>query len=464
MSQLPSITATHVYLHATCEHRVQLDLCGDAGLRLPDTESGRALKARGIAHEAAIAAERRYPRPEHGREDLARAFEETLALMREGHEGIYQGVLLGDGLVGMPDLLIRQEGPSRLGGHHYTVGDVKISRRARSDQALQVAFYAHLLHLVQGRLPERLFLLLGDGREEWFAYEDVGGAFEQVLADLVGLREGRRTTEPFLKSACCVCPWRGVCLEEMETRGDLSLVPGMTPARRRALRRAGVESVTQLARAGPESIEARSGLEGPSLRLLIRRAQALASGEPVTIARLHPPPGPPELLVTAFENPSGDGHTVLLTISFTDPREGAKTASLWAEDPAGEKATYEKALVAFARKPDAPVYHHGPSVPALLARMEARHGAGDRGLAVLDRLIDVAPWVRRTAALPVNAYTLDATAKATGYAGPDLEGDILLDLFRLEEGDTGARERLAASAGAEREALRHLLGWLRRNR
>lgn len=463
MSQVPSLTATHVYHHATCEHRVRLDLFGDGALRLPDTGTESALKARGLAHEAAIAAARDYPRPTHGHDDLSRAFEETLALMGEGREGIYQGVLLSDGFIGMPDLLVRQEGPSRLGAHHYTVGDVKISRRARSDQALQVAFYAHLLGLVQGRIPERLFLQLGDGREEWFAYEDVGGAFEQVLADLVALREGRRETEAFLQPACSACPWRGLCLGELEARGDLSLVPGMTPSRRRALRRADVATVAELAGAKVERLEAASGLEAPSLTLLVRQARALAEDRPVPIGRPHRPPGPPELLVTALENPAGDGHTVLLTVSFTDPREGPRTALLWSEDPADEKALFEKALIAFSRKPDAPVYHYGPAAPSQMARMEARHGAGDRGLASLDRLTDVAAWVKRAAALPLNAYTLDATARATGHPGSDSAGDVLPDVFRLEEGDDGAKARLLAAADAEREAIRHLLEWLRRN-
>ncbi len=499
MSQVPSLTATHLYHYATCEHRVRLDLFGDHALCLADTETERALKARGVAHEAAIAAERGYPRPAHGHEDLARAFDETLALMGEGREGIYQGVLIGcvgprivrvgsrfardlwagdlrlsnsaglrstpdpasDALVGMPDLLLRQEGRSQLGAHHYTVGDVKISRRARSDQALQVAFYAHLLGLVQGRIPERLFLLLGDGREEWFAYEDVGGAFDQVLADLLELRAGRIGTEPFLKPACAACPWRGVCLPELEARGDLSLVPGMTPARRRALRRADVTDIPRLAGAKAERLEGASGLEAPTLRLLIRQALSLAEGRPVPIAGCPAPPGPPDLLVTALEHPGGEGHALLLTISFTDPREGPKTALLWTENPVDEKALYEKALRAFARKPAAPVYHYGPLVPALLARMEARHGAGDPGFALLDRLIDVAPWVKRAAALPVHAYTLAEVARATGHEGPEVE--TLLDVLELDAGDVAARGRLLAAADAQREALRHLLQWLRRD-
>jgi len=485
--QVPSLTATHVYLHATCAHRVHLEWSGDPALRLPDSQTERVLKARGVAHEAAIAASRGYPRPAHGHEDLARAFDETLALMREGREGIYQGVLMSypvgppfgrdlrsppvgppfgrdlrsQGLVGMPDLLIREDGPSRLGAHHYTVGDVKISRQPRSDQALQVAFYAHLLGLVQGRIPERLFLLLGDGREEWFAYEDVGGAFDQVLADLLDLRAGRIVTEPFLQPACAACPWRGVCLPELEARGDLSLVPGMTPARRRALRRADVTDIPRLARAKAERLEGASSLEAPTLRLLIRQARSLAEARPVPIARSPAPPGPPDLLVTALEHPGGDGHTLLLTISFTDPREGPRTAFLWAENPADEKALYEKALRAFARKPAAPVYHYGPAVPAQIARMEARHGADDRGLALLDRLIDVAPWVKRTAALPVHAYALAEAARATGHDRPDPEGEILPDVLGLEAGDLAARERLLGAADAEREALRHLLQWLR---
>jgi uncharacterized protein len=457
----PRLTATHFYLYATCEHRVRLELSGDPALQVPDTETQQALKAQGLAHEAAIAADRGYPRPEHGREDLQAAFEETLALMREGREGIYQGVLLADGGVGMPDLLIKCPGPSSLGDHHYTAGDVKISQQARSDQALQVAFYAHLLDRVQGVRPAHLFLLLGDGREAWFPTEEVGGAFDQALQDVAAVRDGKRPTEPFLKWACQACPWRGVCLPELETRDDLSRLPGMTPSRRSALRRAGIETVAALAAARAGTIATRSRLERCTLTPLIRQAVAMTSRRIVPLSLPPRPEGPPELLVTALENPRYPGHTLQLTVSFTDPAEGPKTAVFLAAAPEDEKALFEKTLTAFGRKPAVPVYHFGANAPAQIARMEARHGAGTTGLRALDRLIDVAPLVRRAAALPLTRYTLAEVAQATGYGGPAPPEEALLEAWKLLDGDADAPARLIAAAETEREALRHLLIWLR---
>jgi uncharacterized protein len=450
-----------VYLYATCEHRVWLDLFADRGRQLPDTETERILKARGLEHEAAMAAERGYPRPAHGREDLDAGFAETLALMRAGPPGIYQGVLQADDLVGMPDLLIRQEGASSLGAHHYTVGDVKISRRARSDQALQVAFYAHLLARVQGRLPDRLLLLLGDGREEWFPTEGVGGAFEQALSDLRSIRDGSRPTQPFLKPACGRCPWWGVCGPDIDGRDDLSRVSGMTPARRGVFFKAGVDSVQALASANETDLEKATGIEAPSLRRLIRQARALTEGSPLPVGEAARPAGPPELLVCAFDNPAGDGHTCLLAISYTDPREGPLTARLWAPSAVDEKALYEKALRAFARKPAAPIYHYGPAVPSQFARMETRHGVGEGGLMLLHRMIDVAPLVRRAAALPVSAYGLAAVAAATGHDGELPREDRWPEAWALERGEASARDALSGAADAERAALGHVLGWLR---
>jgi predicted RecB family nuclease len=458
----PRLTATHFYLYATCEHRVRLELFGDRGLLVADTEAQRTLKAHGLAHEAAIAAKRGYPRPAHGRDDLDRAFQETLALMREGREGIYQGVLLADGLVGMPDLLIKRPGASVLGDHHYTAGDVKISQRARSDQALQVAFYAHLLAEVQGVRPDHLFLLLGDGRETWFPTEEVGGAFDQAFQDLSALRDGTRGTEPFLMWACEACPWRGVCLPDLEARDDLSRLPGMTPSRRRALRRAGIETVAALAAGRADAIAKRSGLERCTLTPLIRQAVAMATDRAVPLSAPPRPEGPPELLVTALENPRHPGHTLLLTVSFTDPAEGPKTAVLLAATPTDEKALYEKMLTAFGRKPSLPVYHYGGAATTQIARLEARHGAGGAGLRALDRMIDLAPLVRRTAALPLTRYTLGEVARATGQRGPAPEEEAFLDAWKLLDGEAEARVRLVAAAEAERDALMHLLAWLRR--
>lgn len=461
MPSLPNLTATHFYLYAHCEHRVRLDLFGDPSARIADSDADRALKARGLLHEASIARATGYPRPAHGADNLERAFAETLALMKEGHEGIYQGVLLVDDLAGVPDLLVKLPGDSRIGGHHYTVGDVKLSRHARSDQALQVALYAHLLETIQGVKPDRVFLVLGDGRKEWIPIEDLGGVFAQALVDLEALRRQERPTEPFFKTDCDGCPWRGVCIPALEASDDLSLLPGMTPSRRSALRGAGVGSIEALAAAKPETLAARAGLETRTLIPLKRQAKAVKQGKPIRLGAAKPPKGPPALLVTAFENLEGDGHTFLLTISFVDSAEEPRTATLWAENFADEKALYEKVLVAFARRPHAPVYHFGRAASWQLARMEGRYGTGGAGLHALHRMTDTALLVRRGAALPVRRYDLEECAGATGYKGERPESAVFPLIWRLLEGDEEARNALLGAARAEREAILHLLRWLR---
>jgi hypothetical protein len=62
----------------------------------------------------------------------------------------------------------------------------------------------------------------------------------------------------------------------------------------------------------------------------------------------------------------------------------------------------------------------------------------------------------------VQRYTLADSARATGYEGPAPREDTFVDIWKLGEGDASAKERLIAAADAEREALMHLLQWLRR--
>ena len=135
-----------------------------------------------------------------------------------------------------------------------------------------------------------------------------------------------------------------------------------------------------------------------------------------------------------------------------------------AEDFADEKALYEKVLVAFARRPHAPVYHFGRGAPWQIARMEGRYGTGGAGLHALHRMIDMALLVRRGAALPVRRYGLEETANATGYQGERPEREVFPLIWRLLEGDEEARDALLHAAQAEREATHHLLRWLRRSK
>jgi hypothetical protein len=72
---------------------------------------------------------KRVVEPEWDGKNVKAGFESTLTLMKAGHPQIYQGVLWTDLGLGLPDLLRRVQGASRLAKHTYIPIDVKSINR-----------------------------------------------------------------------------------------------------------------------------------------------------------------------------------------------------------------------------------------------------------------------------------------------------------------------------------------------
>ncbi len=115
-----------------------------------------------------------------GFEQAARRTEEAL---RAGVEVVYQGVLASGGWRGIADFLVRIDEPSDLGSFSYEAWDTRLARHAKPAAVLQLTFYSHELER-QGRLPERMRVVLGTGVEEEF--RPVRRSRDRVLAALAG--------------------------------------------------------------------------------------------------------------------------------------------------------------------------------------------------------------------------------------------------------------------------------------
>ncbi|MEM7204652.1 MAG: TM0106 family RecB-like putative nuclease [Planctomycetota bacterium] len=283
------ITGTHVYGYARCAHAVALDLHGDRELRRPYTDVEEFVLRRGRELEVRLTEPLGWCEPDYPERDFEAGAAATLALLQEGVEGVLQGVLVGDDRLGIPDLLRREDGPSNLGAHHYVIGDVKSSRRARGDQILQIMFYSVLLAEVQGREPEYAYLTLRDGREERFACRDFAESLAEVDANLQDLLHGCVTTRACLTPACQGCRWSTVCLPELEKADDLSLLQGMTAGLRRTLESAGVRGGAAAQQMSVEPTARRTHVESALLRRVKKAAQARADGQPVWEKRVRPP-------------------------------------------------------------------------------------------------------------------------------------------------------------------------------
>jgi predicted RecB family nuclease len=465
------VRATDLYDLAVCPHRVVLDRRLPREARSEPDEAARLLARAGLEHEARVAAGLGYPRPEHEPGDFAAGAAHTAALLREGVPGLYQGVLLEERYLAIPDLLERRDGASELGDFHYVPGDVKAGLTPRADQVLQVSFAGWLLGRLQGRVPEEGFLVLGDGSRERFSLRDVSRIAEAALRQVEAILDGGESTGPFYDSACRRCRWAVTCLPEMLERGDLSLVDGMTHTRRRVLQAAGITTLPQLAGIDPRAWR-REGRPALGLEALVRQARALLSGQP----EIHrgfalPEPREGDLLVHPERDPLDAERVVVLgwTAAATPAAPGPPRRVRVTLDPVDRRAAAAE-LFGRAEAARGTLYVYGAqAAAALLDLAEEIDLPPARQVALEHRLVNLAAVLRRTAAyLPVRRYELDEVTEVLAGrplpAPQDGPAPAFVLTAGLRRGLDGPWPELLEALGEDRlDRLDQLTNWLRRH-
>ena len=353
------ITGTHIYTMLRCSHAVALDLHEDRSSRRALTEVEEFVRRRGMDWESRFTADLGYSEPEFPRGDFAAGAEQTVRFLREGVPGVCQGVLLEENRLGIPDLLRREVGESKLGEFHYVVGDIKSSGRPRSDQVLQVAFYSDILASVQGRDPGYGYLILKDGREERFELRDFAAALAQVEGRARALGTDPSGSRPFLGPSCSRCHWSERCLPQLERADDLSLVQGMTPGLRTTLERSGVVDCGGLLSMAVESVSRRSHLEPTLLRRLVAGAKAHAAGRPLPQKRSRQLEVGSAAVLHCLSDPFADR---MLFFGVQYPAEpGGESWSVCPPDRKSELSEFTSLLDRLPKR--TPLLHYGETLP-----------------------------------------------------------------------------------------------------
>src|SRR5690349_13957150 len=87
----------------------------------------------------------------------------TRKAMQDGADVIYQGALTIPGWHGYSDFLIKVPGESKLGDYSYEVVDTKLARTAKPKHVVQLSVYSQMVEAIQGRLPDKIHVVVGDG-------------------------------------------------------------------------------------------------------------------------------------------------------------------------------------------------------------------------------------------------------------------------------------------------------------
>jgi predicted RecB family nuclease len=461
-----TILAHHLYDFAECEHRVALDASLDREQRTPPDEAMALLFEHGQRFEREVVEPLGYPAVAVENGDWDRAFAHTRALMREGVPGIDQGVLLDGARLARPDLLERVPGESLLGDFHYVPGDVKSARTTRSDAVFQVGFAALLLQAAQGRRPDAGFLILGDGHREGLDLGAIRCTVDDAVARTEEVANGEAVTSPFFSPACARCRWRGTCLPQLEEARDLSFVHGVTRARRRVFVRHGITKIDDLARIDVAALTA-AGAPSDGLDRMRLQAKTLLAGRALRYGRVGLPRGVRrEFYLRVETDPLDRGEPFSIAWGEAAPGGAVEVARVAIVSRRDERAEALRDLVDVLESPparDEPIYTYGPPTARAFDSLAedfqldpAR--AGD----LAGRFVDLAPWVRRAAVLPVFLYRFDevaAVARGLPRPGPSQAEDAL---FVLHAGlaaskDPGAVRRHLEEAGRDALASLHAI-------
>jgi uncharacterized protein len=367
-------------------------------------------------------------------------------------------------LEGHPPLLVRTTGCSRWGDHAYQPALARQGRRLTREHRLVLTFWGRLLAGTQGEAVSHGLVVAGHGRrqerEQLPLTPGLSRQLEEALPRLADDLDAR-VPPPLVndRRKCVLCSWRGACDREAAASGHLSEVSGVGGKRRELLIELGLQRLTDLAEADPDTLadglEAHGEQHRELAAQLVAQAQVQQMGVPLRIPRAAGSAGLclPELsqaegvLVYDIES-DPDARDDFLHGFLRIPREpdgswpshaeAATYQPILALQEHGEARLWRRLRNLLDRHPGWPLLHFGETESIGLTRLAQRQGATEHEVRLLRaRMVDLHQRLRQHWLLPVNSYGLKAVATWLGFrwSQKGVEGARCLLWWRQWRGD-----------------------------
>ncbi|PJA21081.1 MAG: hypothetical protein COX62_03385 [Deltaproteobacteria bacterium CG_4_10_14_0_2_um_filter_43_8] len=441
------ITATDLYNFKKCAYRPFLDFNGDPALKVEIHPLVKLLWDSGVQYEAKVIES--YQRDHADKTFRAISPEcaasqtladETLRVMQEGIDIIYQGVLLDGNKLGRPDLLLKTPGASALGNYHYYPMDIKLTRvdgtwddgneKVPMEQLWQVYFYGELLAAVQKKRPEKAYIFKTKARILSVPLYKAPFNYQEALSQIEFYVQGNANgAEPAINSNCGMCEWKSSCATWADAHRDISLVYYVGQAMKTGLKKLGINTIEDLAAENPDELMQKvqelkaQGFFWKAMPTdlpikAIDRARIYLSGKPVLHQAITFPDAEVEIHYDIEDDPTQDFvylHGVLLAKKGSEP----EYISFFAENRDDEKLITQRLFDFFSQYPSAPIYHYSDYEKTTLKRLINKHRLDAN---VFERLfgknataIDLYKVVTQNTDWPLTSYSVKAICKFLGF-------------------------------------------------
>jgi len=476
MSESPvhRVRAQDFYDFHKCPHRVYLNRLGDPKKRRPLSDFLNLIFERALLHEQDVLKDLPFDSPEGA--TIEEQFVSTLRLMTAGAERIFQGVLLGNGISGRPDLLERVAGRSHFGDFYYKPVDIKSGSgylneekgTLREDYGLMLYHYGALLQNVQKFFPPEGEILNRKKQRVLYRLADFATPYAKLFPEILALVGGKATDEPVRCGDCGECQWWNHCESVLLAASDLSLLPKVGRDKRMALHAAGLRAIPDVINFDFDAVQIK-GIGPATADLLKRSARALTTGKLEILSKPLLPDAPLKIYFDFEDDPTQE--LVYLCGMWVEPAiRGLNYHGLFAEDEAKEALLWAdfQAFCAEIEAQDYVVFHYSGYEKVKLAQLERKHGLKEK--AALEnfrsRMVDLRKIVEDSVVLPERGYGLKKVAPYAGHKYTDekaggAQSMVWFHEYQQNPNDSRIIQTLQTYNQEDCQALKAICEWLK---
>ena len=452
-----SITASQLYSHLSCPHRVAKDTFGDPRDRDQVSPFVQMLWERGTLFERDVIGVLGQPITDLSALTGPEKEAATRAAIQRGDTLIYSGRLSVDELLGEPDLLRREgggyaaidikSGSAQEGGGEGDDPNGTLDHqhgKLKKHYGVQIALYTDILHRI-GHAAGRYGYIWDIHGEEvrydldsplgprspsmWEIYLETWQAVSETLAKTVH-------TRPAAASVCKLCVWRSSCFREMKACQDLTLLPELGRARRDALSDQ-FPTLNSLAQGSVDRfIHGHKtdfpGIGAGTLRKFKARAELAVALKPVPFLThsVNWPTATTELFFDIETDPMrGLCYLHGFVIREAGNSQTERFEGIFAQDisPDAEKRAYAAAIAVFRRYPSAVVIHYSKYERTEYRRLQKKY-PDVAGVAEIEALFQsprafdlYSDVIRPYSEWPTLDFSIKSIATACGFAWRDAD-------------------------------------------
>jgi len=407
---MQNIRATNFYEYVKCPRKVYMNFFGDHDKKQPYSEFMQEKFQEGRDFEEQIANELEFKQPD---DELSYpdAFKQTVDLMKNKADMIYQGILLHENLIGIPDFLEKKKGKSNFGNYYYQVCDVKSGLSAKPEYIMQVTFYSYMLEQIQGYMPPKACLILGNKSKIEISIIDYLPRFSKMFQRIKEIRAGAEE-KVHIAGVCKECVWKDVCFETAEKEGNISLIYNLSRSKIEKLKTIKVRTLKDAANLDiQKAIQLPRFTENSAKRIRLQ-AQSLLQKKAIKLKETKLSKDKP-IFFDIEDTETEAGKKVIYLFGLV---EDGKYTHFTAKDPKEESQIWKKFLNYFDTKDEFKIYVYSSHEKSMLNKLYAKYGGNKYTFDnIINNIVDLLPMLKDTAVLPIYSYSIKDAAKFLGF-------------------------------------------------